>query len=45
MDLLQNALSDLAEPAPASLEDRVVDGWLTVPSALGTVYVVVGAAG
>lgn len=45
MDPLLDALSDLADPAPATLTDRVVDGWLTVPSALGDAYVVVGAAG
>lgn len=44
-DPLLDALSDLADPAPATLTDRVVDGWLAVPSALGEVFVVVGADG
>lgn len=42
--LLEN-LHDLAEPAPATLVDRVVDGWLRVPGPLGEVYAVVGPRG
>lgn len=45
VDPLLAALSDLADPAPASLPDRVLDGWLSAPSPLGDVFVVVGAAG
>ncbi|GAA4857563.1 methylated-DNA--[protein]-cysteine S-methyltransferase [Actinomycetospora straminea] len=39
------ALRDLAEPAPTSLAERVVDGWLRVPGPLGEVYAVVGDRG
>ena len=44
-DPVLTTLRDLAEPAPASLADRVVDGWVRAPSPLGEVYAVAGAAG
>lgn len=44
-DPLLAGLRDLAEPAPATLADRVVDGWVRAPSPLGEVYAVAGAGG
>ena len=44
-DPLLASLRDLAEPAPATLADRVVDGWVRAPSPLGEVYAVAGAGG
>ncbi|MEJ2864683.1 methylated-DNA--[protein]-cysteine S-methyltransferase [Actinomycetospora flava] len=44
-DTLLEDLRDLAEPAPATLAERVVDGWVRAESPLGEVYAVVGAGG
>lgn len=44
-DSLLDGLRDLAEPAPATLTERVVDGWVRAESPLGEVYAVVGADG
>ncbi|GAA4936274.1 O-6-methylguanine DNA methyltransferase [Actinomycetospora succinea] len=44
-DSLLEDLRDLAEPAPATLAERVVDSWVQVPGPLGDVYAVVGARG
>ncbi|MHC1557728.1 methylated-DNA--[protein]-cysteine S-methyltransferase [Actinomycetospora sp. C-140] len=44
-DSLLTSLRDLAEPAPTTLADRVVDGWVRAPSPLGEVYAVVGDRG
>lgn len=44
-DPLLAALRDLAEPAPASLADRVVDTWVRAPGPLGEVFAVTGARG
>jgi O-6-methylguanine DNA methyltransferase len=44
-DSLLTALRDLAGPAPATLADRVLDGWVRTPGPLGEVYAVVGDRG
>ncbi|PVZ03472.1 methylated-DNA--[protein]-cysteine S-methyltransferase [Actinomycetospora cinnamomea] len=44
-DHLLTALRDLAEPAPATLAERVVDTWVRVPGPLGEVVAVAGARG
>lgn len=44
-DPLLPALRDLAGPAPTTLADRVLDGWVRAPSPLGEVFAVVGERG
>jgi O-6-methylguanine DNA methyltransferase len=44
-DTVLAALRDLAEPAPATLTDRVVDTWVRAPGPLGEVFAVTGTRG
>jgi O-6-methylguanine DNA methyltransferase len=44
-DPLLAGLRDLAGPAPTTLADRVLDGWVRAPGPLGEVFAVVGDHG
>lgn len=44
-DSLLDALRGLAEPAPTTLPEAVVDGWLRLPGPLGDVVVVISGRG